>query len=42
MSEWISNVMAAAPALSVEVSERLFQLLRNDPASPLRSAPTTE
>jgi len=36
------HILDNATTISVEVSERLFQLLRNDPASPLRSAPTTE
>ena len=36
------RILAAAANNSVDVSERLLQLLRNDPASPLRSAPPTE
>src|SRR5712691_4903042 len=36
------HILDNAANNSVEVSERLLQLLRNDPASPLRSVPPTE
>ncbi len=36
------HILDSAATLSVDASQRLLHLLRNDPASPLRNAPLVE